>query len=195
MTTKKPRTLQFRRKKEGKTNYKKRLTLLMSGKNRLVIRKALNNLTLQIIEYSPDGDLVLFSSNSKELIKYGWKAHRGNVPAAYLTGLLLGQKAKDKIKDCIIDIGLYPSKKGARIYAALKGVIDSGIKIKCAEKVFPKEERIFGKHIENYALSMQKENKEKYGKVFSIYLKNNVDPTKITEHFEKSKKSILESRK
>ena len=34
-------------------------------------------------------------------------------------------------------------------YAFIKGLIDSGISIKCSEKVFPSEERIKSEHMKN----------------------------------------------
>ena len=35
----------------------------------------------------------------------------------------------------------------SRIYGFLKGMIDSGTKISCSEKMFPSEDRISGKHL------------------------------------------------
>ncbi len=141
------RTVQFKRKRQGKTNYKKRLKLLMSNKLRLVIRKSLNNLTAQIIEYHPEGDRIVCSTHSSELEKYGWNLNKSNLPASYLTGLLLGKKAKEKkITEAILDIGLNSSTKGSRIYAALKGVIDSGIGVPHSKEVLPQENRIKGEH-------------------------------------------------
>ncbi|RLF36553.1 MAG: 50S ribosomal protein L18, partial [Thermoplasmata archaeon] len=151
--------VQLRRNRERKTNYKRRIALLVSGKLRLVIRKSLCNINLQIIEYKPEGDKVLVSADSKELVKFGYALNRSNIPAAYLTGLLLGQKAKKKaIKEAILDIGLNTHVKGSRIYASLKGVVDSGLKVPCSEEVFPPEERINGTHISEYAEKLKKEN-------------------------------------
>jgi large subunit ribosomal protein L18 len=44
-------------------------------------------------------------------------------------------------------LGLNISTKGSRIYAALKGVLDSGIKVPHSEDILPSEDRIKGKHI------------------------------------------------
>ena len=171
--------VQFRRKRERKTNYKKRISLLTSGKQRLVIRRSLCNINLQIVEYKPEGDNIIVSANSKELIKLGYNLNRGNIPAAYLTGLLLGQKAKKKsVKEAILDIGLNTHIKGSKIYAALKGVVDSGLKIPCSGDIFPKEERINGTHISQYAEKLKKENKEMYEKQFSSYIKNKAEDVK-----------------
>jgi large subunit ribosomal protein L18 len=83
--------LAFRRRREGKTNYHKRLKLLKSRKLRVVIRVSNNHVTVQVVESQMGGDKIMVSSFSKELSKkYGWNAHTGNIPAAYLTGYLAG---------------------------------------------------------------------------------------------------------
>ena len=57
----------YKRKKNGKTDYKKRLKLLKSRKPRLVIRKSLTQITAQVIQYQDEGDKVLVSAHSSEL--------------------------------------------------------------------------------------------------------------------------------
>ena len=136
----------YKRKMEGKTDYKKRLLLLKSRKPRLVIRKSLRNIQLQLISYGKDGDKVLVSSHSNQLKKFGWKDHNGNISAAYLTGLIFGLKAKSKnIKEAVLDIGLYRSIKGSVLFAALKGAIESGLAIPHSKEILPNEKRIENK--------------------------------------------------
>ncbi|MCD6478215.1 MAG: 50S ribosomal protein L18 [Candidatus Aenigmarchaeota archaeon] len=138
----------YRRRREKKTDYKLRLGLLKSGKNRLVIRKFNNSTIGQIIKYEKNGDKTLVAVNSMVLKKFGWKGHYGNLPAAYLSGLLLGVKMnKMSIKEAVLDMGLQKSTKGNRIYAFLKGVVDAGISVPHSEDVLPSEDRIMGKHI------------------------------------------------
>ena len=138
----------FKRRREGKTDYKRRLKLLTSKKPRLVVRKSLKYLTASIVEFSEEGDKILTTASSKELKKMNWKFATDNLPAAYLTGLILGKKAaKINVKEVVLDAGLNPSTKGSRIYALAKGVLDSGIKVPISEEVFPSEDRIKGKHI------------------------------------------------
>ena len=96
MATKKTYVTQFRRRREGKTNYKKRLAMLKSGSHRLVVRKTNQHVMVQLIEYNPKGDKTIVHVNSKILENLGWKAGKKSVPAAYLTGLLAGTKAKEK---------------------------------------------------------------------------------------------------
>ena len=64
MSIKKIRT-QYKRKREGKTNYKKRLKLLQSRTTRLVIRKSNKHIIAQLTNYYPDGDKVVVGVNSK----------------------------------------------------------------------------------------------------------------------------------
>ncbi|MBN2014096.1 MAG: 50S ribosomal protein L18 [Candidatus Altiarchaeota archaeon] len=140
--------VQYRRKREGKTDYMKRLGLLKSKTTRLVVRPSNKHITAQLIDYRTNGDMVISSANSKELKKFGWNAATGNTPAAYLTGLLCGLRGQKKgIKKAVLDIGLLQSIKGSRRYAVLKGAMDSGLKIPADEGMFPDEKRISGEHI------------------------------------------------
>ncbi len=141
----------LKRRRLGKTNYRKRLKLLLSGKPRLIIRKSLRYITAQIAEFDPKGDRIIVAATSKELKKFGWKFACDNTPAAYLTGLLIGKKALEKgIKEAVLDMGLHRPTKGCRIFAALKGAIDAGLKIPAGKDIFPSEDRIKGIHIAKY---------------------------------------------
>lgn len=140
----------FRRKREGRTDYRKRLAMLKSRLPRLVVRKSNKHMTIQLVSYEPDGDKVLAIARSTELQKYGWTNATSNIPAAYLTGYLLAKKVKKG--KAIVDIGYQIHQPGSRIYAAVKGAKDGGLDIACSEKVFPSEDRIQGKHckIDNF---------------------------------------------
>jgi large subunit ribosomal protein L18 len=157
------RILSFRRRREQKTNYRRRLGLLKSGKTRLVIRKSLSNISVQFINFKGNSDETVISAISTELKKLGW-TRGGNVPAAYLTGFLAGKKAKEKnLKDAVLDMGLQTSTKGSRIYAALKGVVDAGISVAHSEEILPSEDRIKGKHISEEISKQFEEVKKKIG--------------------------------
>ena len=185
-------TVQNRRKRKGKTHYQKRLKLLVSRRLRLVVRKSLRNTIAQVIEFDSKGDKVLVSSDSKELKKLGYKMNTGNVPSAYLTGLILGKKAKKKkIEGLILDIGLNKSIKGCQIFACLKGVIDAGIKIPHSEDILPPEDRINGLHISKYAELLSK-YPERFEKQFKGYKKEGLDLNKIGEHFKEIQRKIVE---
>ena len=138
----------FRRRREGKTDYRYRLRLLKSGLPRAVFRRSNRYITVQIAEFSEKGDLIIASSTSKELSKYGWKGSFSNTPAAYLTAYLTGRKAIGKgVKAAVFDMGLYVPSKGSRAFAALKGLVDAGLEIPHGEDELPDEGRIRGEHI------------------------------------------------
>ena len=184
-------TIAFRRKRKGKTDYKKRLKLLLVKKPRIAVRKSLKNILIQIIEYDSKGDKILVSTHTNELKKLGWKANKTNLPAGYLCGYLLGKKAKEKnISECIFDIGMYPSIKGSLFYSVLKGLIDAGMNIPHSIEIFPKKERIQGKHIADWAKRLKNEADDKFKKTFSAYIKEGLDPEKIDIHFNEIKKKI-----
>jgi len=135
----------FRRRKEQKTDYDQRLKLLESGKPRAVVRLSNNHTRVHIAEYKTDGDENQAQTLSSELEEYGWEGHTGNLPAAYLTGFLAGKKAQ--VDEAILDLGLKEKKRGGKMFAALKGLIDAGVEIPAGEEIFPAEGRIKGEQI------------------------------------------------
>lgn len=149
-------TVGYSRKTEGKTDYKNRLLVLKSKKTRLVIRKSLNNINVQFVAFDKKGDRIIVSANSYELSKkYNWKLNKGNIPSAYLTGYLCGIRAKTKnIKEAILDLGL--QARGERLFAALKGVLDAGIKVPHSTEILPSDNRIYGIHIQEYTKKANK---------------------------------------
>lgn len=182
----------FKRRMEKKTDYRQRLALIKSGDTRLAVRRNLNNIHIQAIQYKEDGDRTILEESASSLKKYGWKGHLANIPAAYLTGFLIGSKCiKKGIKKAILDIGLQTSVKGNAIYAAALGAMDAGLEIPVNKEILPDEKRIRGMHIAEYAKKL-KHDKESYEKQFSSYLKNGFEPEKLPEHFEDIKKKISE---
>ncbi len=181
----------FRRRREGKTDYKARKALVISKRPRVVIRGSLKHMNVQIVEATPKGDNVIASANTKELENYGWQAPCGNLPSAYLIGLLCGVKAAAKnVKKAVADIGLHQPTKGARIFASLKGVIDAGINIPQSTGKLPDEKRLRGQHIADYAEKLASSNAELREKAFSNYLQRKISPEKIVEQFEAAKERI-----
>jgi large subunit ribosomal protein L18 len=188
----KTRKTQHRRRREGRTNYVQRLSLLKSGQPRLVIRRSANNIVCQVIKHDTKGDKTLFTVSAKDLKKAGWKAHCGSIPAAYLIGLICGAEAKGKkVHEAVLDMGLHTSTKGSRIYAAVKGVVDGGLKVPHSEEILPDKARISGKHIADYATKLKSGKPQVYKKQFSLYIKNKITPEDIVKHFEEIKKKIL----
>lgn len=174
----------WRRRREGKTDYRARYRMLLSRKIRAVVRKSLKHIIVQFVEGAIPGDRTLSYTHSSELRKYGWKYGCGNIPAAYLTGFLAGLKAQRvNISEAILDIGPQRSTRGSRLYAALKGLIDAGMQIPHNSEIFPTVERIAGKHIAEFSKKLKKSDPERYNRQFSLYLANNIKPEEITRNF------------
>jgi len=182
----------FRRRREGKTNYYRRRELLKSGELRLVIRPTLSNVIAQFIKANLRGDQVLTSAVSRELAKnFGWKAPCGNLPTAYLTGLLAGLKArKAGVEKALLDVGVKKPNPGSRIYAGLKGVLDAGVNVPHDPEMLPSEDRISGEHIASYWKSLEPQLREQR---FSQYSKAGLSPEELPKHFEKVKQAILKA--
>lgn len=169
-------SLPFRRKREGKTNYKKRLRIIASGKIRFVVRRMNKNVVVQSINFNAEGDKVIASAHTNELKKYGWKGAKRNIPASYLVGLLCGLRTgKAGIKEAIFDIGMVPPIKKSLVFAALKGAIDAGLDIPHSEDAIPSEDRLSGKHIESNTIT-------KFTKF---------NPKEIVKNFEEVKNKIM----
>lgn len=125
----------LRRRREGRTNYKKRLGLIKSGKTRMVVRRSNRYVTVQFINFDPAGDKTLLSVSGQKMNKlFNWPAKR-NTWTAYLTGLYAGKEALGKgVKEFILDTGMYTTSKGNIVFAAMKGAVDAGLSAGLSEE-------------------------------------------------------------
>ncbi|MGZ4863418.1 MAG: 50S ribosomal protein L18 [Halobacteriota archaeon] len=172
----------FRRRREGKTNYRKRLGLLLSKKSRVVVRKSSCNLIMQLVEHNTAGDKTLVSANALDLKKVGYKGATGNTPAAYLTGVLFARRALTAgYSNGVLDLGLNAHSGGSRIYAALMGAVEGGMDIPFSQRPLPTRERARGEHIAAYA----SDNLSR----FSHY---GIDPKDLPAHVDLVKQEILD---
>lgn len=138
----------FRRRREGRTDYRTRLALLKSRKPRVVVRRTSRNVRVQFAAFHPDGDQILAQATAHELSALGWSGSPTSTPAAYLTGLLAGRRAKAAgIGEGVLDLGRRPPARGGRIFAALKGVVDAGVEVPHGEDVLPSDDRLSGSHL------------------------------------------------
>ena len=120
--------------------------MLMGKRDFISITVTNENIQVQISKPEISGDKVIASAHSRFLLKDGWKGSRKNIPAAYLTGYFAGKKALSKgVDNAIIYSGT--RKYTQRMAAAVKGVVDSGLKVPSNEDTFPPEERINGDHL------------------------------------------------
>ncbi|KAF5739442.1 Ribosomal protein L5 B isoform 1 [Tripterygium wilfordii] len=91
--------VKYKRRREGKTDYRARIRLINQDKNkyntpkyRFVVRFTNKDITAQIISASIAGDMVLAAAYSHELPRYGLEVGLTNYAAAYATGLLLARR-------------------------------------------------------------------------------------------------------
>ncbi len=180
------KNLKFKRRRKALTNYAKRVNLVKSGLDRIVVRKTERRIIGQIVRYHESGDVVLKSADSRELAKYGWPA-RSNKPTAYLTGLLMAQKMKEKGKNYILDIGLATPAAESIPFVFAKGCIDGGLNVKASLSI--DEKRYNGLEIEEYAKRL-KANKEAYERQFGSYAKDKIDVENLTKLFNEVKEKI-----
>lgn len=95
----------FRRRREGKTDYRARKRLVVQAKDkynsprfRFVVRFSNQSVTCQVIFADIKKDNVLCSAHSSELTSYGIPAGHKNYAAAYCTGLLCAKRLLTTMK-------------------------------------------------------------------------------------------------
>ncbi|MGQ5516155.1 50S ribosomal protein L18 [Halococcus saccharolyticus] len=173
----------MRRRREVRTDYHQRLRLLKSGKPRLVARKSNRHVRAQLVTPGPDGDETHASASSADLAEYGWEAPTGNLPSAYLTGLLAGLRARDTdVDEAVLDIGLNTATPGSKVFAIQEGAIDAGLHVPHNESVFADWSRTSGEHVAEYAESRD-------GPLYS----DEFDATELPTHFEEVRQDIMDA--
>ena len=143
--------VKFRRRREGKTDYRHRLRLLKGERPRAVVRVSRRRVLVALEAFDPEGDRVLASAESRELAQLGFPSSSLNsTPAAYLTGYLAGLRGKAQgVTEAVLDSGLLRPSPGGRILGALKGLLDAGLEIPHGEPGFPSGDRLNGKHLKS----------------------------------------------
>ena len=145
--------LRFKRRRNGETDYRRRMKMLRGGFARAVVRVTNTQTICQLVNYEPTGDTVKISIDGRTLVeKYGWPidASRKSIPESYISGYAMAKAAiAAGHKEAVLDIGLAASTPGNRVFAALKGMIDAGMEIPYGESVLPDDDRINGSHIDD----------------------------------------------
>jgi large subunit ribosomal protein L5e len=97
--------VKYRRRREGKTDYRARRQMIIQDKTkfgapkyRLVARITNKDIIAQIVHAKVQGDDVLSAAYAHELKNYGLKVGLTNYAAAYATGLLLARRTLTKLK-------------------------------------------------------------------------------------------------
>ncbi len=139
----------FRRRREGKTDYRVRLRLLKSGDERAVVRLSNHRVLVSIVRFDPAGDRVVAAADSRELGALAFPSTSlASTPAAYLTAYLAGLRAKGSgAESAVLDLGPRHPSQGGRLAAALKGLLDAGVEIPHGEENFPSGDRLNGAHL------------------------------------------------
>ncbi len=183
------KALDYRRRREALTDYRKRLALIRGNAERVVVRKTNKRIIGEIIRYEEKGDKVLVYADSGALYaKYGWPA-RSNRPTAYLTGMLLARRARQggrEGSEYILDIGLSSPVKNSIPFVFAKGCIDGGIKLKAG---FEMKEGIYNYSNIEYAKksSVAEAKVRQYGR----FLKDGIAIEGLPALFESTKKKIM----
>jgi len=96
--------VKYRRRREGKTDYRARRTMVLQDKTkynqpkyRMVVRLTNKDVTTQIVHSKIAGDQVLMAAYSHELPTFGVKVGLTNYAACYCTGLLLARRTLTKL--------------------------------------------------------------------------------------------------
>jgi large subunit ribosomal protein L18 len=181
--------VKFRRRREGVTDYKKRLALVKSGLERVVVRKTNKRILGQVIRYTEKGDAVTASVTSDELAKkYGWPS-RSNRATAYLTGMLLAKKAKSG-GELILDIGITTPIKGSIPFTFAKGCVDGGMRLKGKFEV--KEEMYNATPLAKYAAQLKSEDVKRR---FGGYASKNISVDSLPKLFNEVKAKIQSEKR
>ncbi len=203
-------------------------------KYRFVVRRTNSKVICQIIYSTIQGDRVLCQALSTELPKFGITVGLKNYAAAYATGLLLARRLLKQVGldtafvgkkeasgdefhvaddfegerrpfKAVLDVGLFRTTVGARVFGALKGACDGGIDIPHSIKRFPgysadskdgaydakvHKDRILGRHVAHYMKHLQEEDAEAYEKQFSRFVKAGITTDKVDKMYKAAHTSI-----
>ncbi|EJW04197.1 hypothetical protein EDEG_01515 [Edhazardia aedis USNM 41457] len=202
-------------------------------KSRLVVRFTNTKVICAVVRPTYSGDNILCYADSTELKKYGINFGLTNSSAAYLTGFLLGQRVLEKFSmkecgfgnneelgdyfvqeenddgvkpfECFLDIGLKRATNGAKVFLAMKGASDAGVRVPHSPKRFygaadgevdveKLRNKILGKDLRDFAVSLRDSDPEKFKKQFSR-MSALVDIEKIPEIYEAAIGKIKEDPK
>jgi len=184
--------VQYRRRREHKTDYVMRRSLATAEAPRFVVRVSNKGILVQVANAEIEGDYVVAQAHSRDLKKFGWKAGGKNIPAAYLIGYLAGRKALEAgVTRANLDMGLTRATSGNKAFAVAKGAMDAGLEIPCDSDIIPPPERVSGGAVAEYAEQM--EDPLEYERRFSVYLRRGLRPEELPAHFEEVKKRIEEN--
>ncbi len=183
----------YRRKRERKTDYRRRLRLLQSGAPRLVVRQSNRYISAQLVVYGENGDKTVAEFSSRNLSKFGWKGDEDNLAAAFLTGLALAKVAREsgfKAEMVVPDLGMHSPHKGGRVFALLTGAAEGGLPIRVGEEAVPDESALRMEALAKYASELKARDQKAYAQRFSRYISRGLEPEALPAHFDEIRKSL-----
>jgi len=106
--------VKYRRRREGKTDYRARLRMVSQDKNkyeshkyRMVVRFMNRDVICQVVYSAIVGDKVLCCAYAHELPTYGMVVGLTNYSASYCVGLLCARRCLIKIGLCKVYVGVH----------------------------------------------------------------------------------------
>ncbi|VDI63736.1 large subunit ribosomal protein L5e [Mytilus galloprovincialis] len=198
-------------------------------KYRMIVRFTNKDIICQIAYARIEGDYIICAAYAHELPRYGVKVGLTNYAAAYCTGLLLARRLLKQLKldeiyqgqtkidgdefsnedvdgqpgafRCYLDVGLFRTTTGARVFGAMKGAVDGGLDIPHSNKRFPgydgsefkadvHKDHIFGKHVSDYMKQLEEEDDDAYKRQFSQFIKNGIKPDTVKTMYKKGHAAI-----
>ncbi|KAH7576555.1 hypothetical protein ACOSQ2_003045 [Xanthoceras sorbifolium] len=215
--------VKFKRRREGKTDYRARIRLINQDKNkyntpkyRFVVRFTNKDITAQIVSASITGDLVLASAYAHELPCYGLEVGLTNYAAAYCTGLLLARRVlkmlemDDEYEGNVEATGEDFSVEPADTRRPFRALLDVGlVKTTTGNRVFGalkgaldggldiphSEKRFAGFSKDNKQLDAEVHRKYIYGGHVAAYMRTLTEdePEKYQSHFSEYIKKGIEA--
>merc|ERR1711865_473884 len=199
----------FRRRREGKTDYRARRKMVTQDCNkystpkyRFVVRISNLRVTCQIVQAKMQGDEVLSCAYSSELPRYGIKCGLTNYAGCYATGLLLARRHLAKIgladdyqgqSDVSSDDfeGLFKIEQEGE-NRPFKALMDVGIANTCtgARPFAAKKgeldtdvlrDHILGKHVAEYMEELLDDDEDQYKSQFARYIKEDLGADDIVD--------------
>jgi large subunit ribosomal protein L5e len=214
--------VKFKRRREGKTDYRARIRLINQDKNkyntpkyRFVVRFTNKNIIAQITSASIAGDIVLAAAYAHELPRYGLEVGLTNYAAAYCTGLLLARRVlkmlemDDEYEGNVEATGEDFSVEPAESRRPFRALLDVGlIKTTTGNRVFGalkgaldggldiphSEKRFAGFTKDSKQLDAEVHRKYLYGGHVAAYMRTLIEdePEKYQTHFSEYLKRGIE---
>ncbi|KAH1240807.1 60S ribosomal protein L5 [Glycine max] len=204
--------VKFKRRREGKTDYRARIRLINQDKNkyntpkyRFVVRFSNKDIVAQIISASIAGDIVLAAAYAHELPRYGLEVGLTNYAAAYCTGLLLARRVlktlemDEEYEGNVEATGEDYSVEPAESRRPFRALLDVGlIRTTTGNRVFGALKGALDggldiPHSDKRFAGFDKEKKELDAEVHRKYILAEDEPEKYQSHFSEYIKRGIEA--